>query len=317
MTKKFLNVGAGLIILILLVCCSPKVYNTLQWQSKSILIDGQSNEWSNPLRYYDQSSKLSYELTNDDENLYVVFKSKEQSTIIKIMQKGLTFSIDTTKGKGRYPMQFTFPYKNPNDLNPFFEDELINNDPMMPPSRYTNDTLAFDHHSNDSIIRRKHTNNNFRHSMLKLLVKGINTKKDADSILDMPNSYGIEVAIKKESQFIFCELKIPFSVLYKNKLSAIDTIKPLFFQVQLKAIEPPIGLHHPPKDYQMSGSHGKMGGGNMGSPPGGGGGGMRPPPGSGGGFGPPPSNSEINSQNNENVIRFQFRTCWHPILIKK
>lgn len=328
MTKNSFQLIIVSCLLLIVVGCSPKVYTSLSYQTKSVIVDGLSNEWSNPLRYYDQASKLSYDLTNDAENLYVVFSTKERSTIRKVMRKGLKFSIDTALGKGKYPMQFTFPYRNPNDFNPFFEDGFGRNDSM--PHRHFNDSTA-----------RRNPNDTTRHHrrmtadgkpwqpMLKVLVKGINTKVDADSLLSIPNRYGIEVAVRRDSQMVFCELKIPFNMIYRNQITASDTTKPLFFQVNLEAIEengqrPPRhdGGEGPGNGVHMGGRGGmggaSIGGGHSGGM-GGGHGGMGGGPGSmgGGHGGPSEGNAYVNTQNNANVIRFEFRPSLQTVSEKK
>ena len=181
MNYKISRIVIGGIVLLSLFSCSPKVYDCLRYQTKSVIVDGQSNEWSNPLRYYDAASKLSYELTNDAENLYVVFSAKERSTIRKVMRKGLRFSIDTALGKGKYPMQFTFPYRNPNDFNPYFEEGFAHNDSTG--HRHLGDST---HRRNPNDTSRHHRRMSADgkpwQPMLKVFVKGINTKLDSDKI---------------------------------------------------------------------------------------------------------------------------------------
>ena len=327
MKNILLNSFYGILLILTISSCSQTVYTPLRWQANAITIDGQSNEWPNPLRYYDQASNLSYEMTNDEENIYLVFSSKERSTIRKIMHKGLKFSIDTAMGKNKYPMQFRFPYRNPNDINPFFEDGFSHNDSMNPRHHF-NDT-TFRHNPNDTTHHhhRQFVEGKPWQPMLKVFTKGINTKRDADSILTIPNEYGIEVAVQRDSFKIFCEIKIPFKIFYKNQISVNDTIKPIFFQVNLDAIEPPDGQRPHPQNGDdnfnagrggyggghgghsggMGGHGGSMGGGGMSR--GGMGGGSRGGYGGGGGFGgvPPEGNTYVDTQNNANVIRFQFR----------
>jgi len=314
MTNRAWQLVSVSLFLLVMIGCTPKVYNSLSWQSKTVVVDGLSNEWSNPLRFYDQASKLSYELTNDDENLYVVFSSKERSTIRKIMRKGLRFSIDTSLGKAKYPMQFTFPYRRDNDLNPFFEDGFARNDSMRG-RRFS-----------DSTYRRNPNDTTHRHHrltadgkpwqpMLKVLVKGINTKVDADSLLSIPNRYGIEVAVRRDSQIVFCELKIPFAMIYPTAFTAADTSKPFFFQINLEAFEDNGQRPHRDGAEGMGGGHSGMGGGGRMGGGGGMGGGRSGMGGGGGGRGgyggggapPPDGNAYVNAQNNANVIRFQFR----------
>src|ERR1035437_2171060 len=160
--------------------------------------------------------------------------------------------------------------------------------------------------------------------MVKKKIKRINTKLDSDSLLSIPNKYGIEVAVRRDSQMVFCELKIPFAMIYKNDFTASDTSKPLFFQVNLESIED--NGQRPHRDGAEGaggrggmggggrmggggmGGGGRMGGGSMGGGGRIGGGGMGGGGGRGGyggGSGSSEGNTYENTQNNPNVIRFQ------------
>ena len=324
MTTISLKSILGSSILVFLASCSPKVYTALQWQTNNVVVDGQSKDWQNPLRFYDPASKLSYELTNDSDNVYVAFSTKERSTIKKIMRKGLKFSIDTALGKGKYPIQFRFPYRNNNDMNPFFEDGFAHND-SMPRHHFSDSTNR--HAPNDSTHHRRRQTADGKpwQPMLKVLVKGVNTKT-ADSLLAIPNQYGLEVAVTRDSQMVFCEMKIPFKMFYRNRITTSDTTNPLFFQVNLDAIEDNNSRHpRQPEGFEGSGGGrggfgghgGGMGGGRSGMSGGGrsgmGGGGR-----SGGGEGiPSEGNAYVTTQNNANVIRFQFRPGLPAVPLQK
>ena len=330
MHHKIANIVSGYILLISIASCSNKTYTTLRWQKEGIIIDGKSKEWSSPLRYYDQASKLSYELTNDAENIYVAFSAKEQSTIMKIMQKGLRFSIDTAMGKGRYPMQFTVPYINSKDKNHPGIGEFANE--QMPPDFQNDTTKRNDHHPMGRGDKHPHNGENADSGALppehtlSFFVQGINTFRDADSVLTTPNRYGIEMAINQDPQKLFCEMKIPFKLLYKKQFLASDTIKPYFFQVNLEQIEMAFSLEkqHPQGPPPGAGGEGGPGGG--GPPSGGDFGGRSGGGGFGGGSdghgdgnfgggrgngghpeGGRPIATDNGNEQNANVIRFQFR----------
>src|SRR5450759_4772687 len=55
-----------------------------------IKIDGDASEWHLPLRFYDNSTKLFFDFSNDDNNLYLCFQSKDDAEQMKIMRAGIT-----------------------------------------------------------------------------------------------------------------------------------------------------------------------------------------------------------------------------------
>jgi uncharacterized membrane protein YgcG len=148
--------------------------------------------------------------------------------------------------------------------------------------------------------------------MLKVLVKGINTKLEADSLLSTPNNYGIEVAVVRDTQKVFCELKIPFAMIYHNPIAVSDTTKPLFFQVNIDALEE--NAKRPHRDGSESPNAGFGGahmnaGGMVNSRNGMSAGGMSGGRGSmgGGGNGSMEEKPMVNIQNKPTRIQFQFR----------
>lgn len=62
----------------------------LNRQTKPIVIDGKSDDWSANLRNFDSESKIKYELRNDDENLYFIFKSDERALIRQVELAGMS-----------------------------------------------------------------------------------------------------------------------------------------------------------------------------------------------------------------------------------
>src|SRR5271157_5640040 len=100
-----------LFILGLFSSCSHSVYDSLDWQSNKVTVDGKITEWSNPLRFYNDKSKVNYTITNDRRNLYVCMKISDITAQIKILRGGMEFRIDTL-GKTSYPIALIYPIAN-------------------------------------------------------------------------------------------------------------------------------------------------------------------------------------------------------------
>lgn len=275
--------------------CTPKTYNSMIKAESKIEIDGERNEWGNPLRYFDSKSKLFYEVRSDKQNLYIAFSANEKATIMRAMQRGIQLSIDTAMGKDDYPSSITFPCRpGPEFGGDSIRPHMMKRDSLNPP-RFT---------ENDSEHPRFHKHKS------KIKIMGFDGDK-TETLDSKNNKYGIEAAMKGNHQDFFSEIKIPFSQFYRK--TNIDSIKPLFFEVNLEAAErgdmqfPAGNPDEMPKGdrAEMRGGapHGGMGGGNGmhdGPPPGGMGGG----PGGGPGGMPPMQGGESKTPN---IFRFQLK----------
>ena len=73
--------------------------------ASSIKIDGDASEWHLPLRYYDNTTKLFFDFSNDDNNLYLCFQSQDDMGEMKIMRAGMTVTIKI-KGGGKASIKF-------------------------------------------------------------------------------------------------------------------------------------------------------------------------------------------------------------------
>jgi hypothetical protein len=87
----------------LIVSCSPKAYDALDWQGTKITVDGKIPEWPSPLRFYDYKTKINYAISNDRRNIYVCMKIFDESQQIKVLRGGMEFRIDTA-GKKTVPI---------------------------------------------------------------------------------------------------------------------------------------------------------------------------------------------------------------------
>lgn len=81
---------------------------TASSQKTPIVIDGRDNDWPERYRFTEFSSRLLYNISNDDKNLYFCFRSDERSTITKIMRYGIVLKIDTN-GKKKSSFELFFP----------------------------------------------------------------------------------------------------------------------------------------------------------------------------------------------------------------
>jgi hypothetical protein len=234
------------------ISCSSKIYNSSGWQSKHVTVDGKLSEWPNPLRFYEQETGISYNITNDHNNLYFVCSISNDFMQTKILRSGLEFLIDTL-GKKSFKVGIKYPIGNVSvtDIKP--DKEQSNESQGQRPDR-----SAY---------------------KLKLLAQATaiqltGFKQPLGKIIPWSaiNNSGIYAAIDFDKNGIMnYEAVIPFSTFYRDNLVPSDSNRIFNFQIK---INPVSGSNNGSGNGEGTRGGGMRGGGM------GGGGGMR-----GGGMG--------------------------------
>ena len=234
------KVISSFIIFCLFVSCTHSLYNSSSWQSKAVAVDGQINEWPNPLRFYDQATGINYSISNDHYNLYFCCSISNEFLQTKILRGGLDFAIDTL-GKKSFGVGIKYPIGNSSDKNPGTEKN--------PGAR-------------PDAGGRSGARSDFK---LKLLAEAremelIGFKSHIGKIISLspPNNTGISAAINFDERGIMnYEAVIPFSTFYKKELTPSDSNTIFNYQIKIN-----------PDTKSSNGNNGISGSG------GGGGGGM-------------------------------------------
>lgn len=101
-------------------CIAQKLPNK---QEASVLaptkvkIDGKATEWD--FKAYNNATEVFYTMAHDADNIYLVIKAADESTVRKIVSGGVSFIINSVKGKTENTATVTFPvfdYKNKPDV---------------------------------------------------------------------------------------------------------------------------------------------------------------------------------------------------------
>ena len=69
------------------------------WQQQPIVIDGSDNDWAKPLPYTDRKEKLSYAVSNDKDNVYILVSTRSPQEQQKIIQGGMTVWVNNQAEK--------------------------------------------------------------------------------------------------------------------------------------------------------------------------------------------------------------------------
>lgn len=233
----------------------------------TIKIDGKNFEWKDTDFSVNKRTSISYIMSNDDKNLYLVIKSTDVANNTKIMAGGITLSVNADgKKKEKESVTLTYPVIHRTGRGPGGggarriggfggggggQQSVKQRDSMMAANQKTQLSQA-----------------------KEIKIKGF--KNTTDTLISIYNEYGIKAFanIDKDNAF-FYELAIPLEALGISK----DVPKEFAYNIKLNGLQLP-GLDG---GGFGGGGGGGFGGGGRGNFGGGGGGGRGP---GGGGRGP-------------------------------
>ncbi len=86
-----------------------------KWQSAGITVDGNDNEWSSPLSFFDNVSGLMFTVTKDSKNIYLCFSINDKVKTNKMMIAGWSLELISTEKKRKFDAAIVFP--KPADQN--------------------------------------------------------------------------------------------------------------------------------------------------------------------------------------------------------
>lgn len=220
--KKMVKAIAVFLLTPLLHSCSHKEYAEGTYQDSAITADGDLSEWNLPLRFGSNTGLVQYNITNDNENIYVSMQTHDEATAIKILRAGVNVYIDPAAGHSK-KMDIAFP---------------------LPAAAPTGNL-------------KNNTGNNARpdrSEMRNALLIQTNTFKTTgfenleDRIYDVSDKSNLKLAIKFEADNSLCyEAIIPLKFIYKNSNFINEKNKNISVAVQVNAM--PAG-----RDYSRQGN---------------------------------------------------------------
>jgi len=267
-------------ILLFVVSCSNKTYQSINWQTSAIEIDGFSDEWKIPLKHYDSSLKLNYQISNDNKNLYFAVRIANELAVQKFSEGGLLFELDILDEGNDYPFSIKYPIV-----------------PEVPPNKQSNNedgkTASIGNTYFEDNMDSPKEGNNRNLALLTnndITIKGFNNNTDTTITMSMDSANGIFAKYyTNEQNILFYELSIPFKTFYKNEITVSDTLQA--FRCKIGYIDR--GGNLPVSQGDAGGMDARPSGGMGGPPPGGMGG---PTSGQSGGIGALEQESANRSQ---------------------
>jgi len=97
-------------VLQMVISCSTTLAPIGHYQDSPVISDGNSDDWQAPLRFANKEYTVSYNITNDKKNIYVIVNSKNEEMQRRILTAGLTIYFDP-KGESSKKILLTYPEK--------------------------------------------------------------------------------------------------------------------------------------------------------------------------------------------------------------
>lgn len=259
--KKSPTLVLGFIVLqfILSNTCSaqaPESQFNLKLPPKNIAVNGDIKEWGDSLTFYSPEERLNYMLANTKDTLYLAVKIYDRSEIARILNAGLTFTIDP-KGKRKEAFSITYPL-NVQGSTPVFNHKQDAEDGVTQEDR-------------DELLREKLTN------LRGIKVTGF-SKDIEDDMITTSNTYGIQTAIDYDAAGnLIYEEAVPMKFFHGD-----ESGKTLWsFNIKINGVQRPQAGGEGGQGGGPGGGGGRRGGGGGGMGGGGGRGGHRGGGGSG------------------------------------
>src|SRR5580698_2665184 len=103
-----------IVLSIISVSCSHKLAPEGHFQTNPVVADGNTDDWTLPLRFSNEKFTYQYNVTNDNKNIYICVLSKDYQTQRRILKNGMTVYFDP-KGEKNKTIDISFPLRKPDD----------------------------------------------------------------------------------------------------------------------------------------------------------------------------------------------------------
>lgn len=235
--------GIPLLLIATLACAGTISAQTKQAPNllpppANLVIDGSLADWGDSLRYHNEEKNLNYTLSNDKENLYAAIRINDRSEEARVLNAGITLSINT-KGKKKETFSMTFPLRYPGSPVPAFSGRKDGDGEITREER-------------EELVRERIT------TLRSIKMTGF--KDIENEMITTSNTYGIKAAIDYDADGnLVYEAAIPLKLFHASDIGKGEWA----FNFKINGMQKP--EHNAESgDAQSGGGHGGMGGGGMG-----------------------------------------------------
>jgi hypothetical protein len=238
------------------VNAQSKQNQTLLPPPTNLVIDGSLTDWGDSLRYRNEEKNIKYTLANDKENLYAAIRINDRLEQARVLNAGITISIDT-RGKKKETFSMTFPLRYPGTPAPAF--------------------AGFKDDNNGEITKEEREELTRERITTLRSIKMTGFTDIENEMITTSNTYGIKAAIDYDADGnLVYEAAIPLKFFHADNIAKNEWA----FNFKINGMQKP-DRSAQGGDAQGGGGRGGMGGGRGGM----GGGGSRGGMGGGGGRG--------------------------------
>ena len=79
-----------------------------KFKTGEIRIDGNDKDWATPLSFYDDNTGFRYSVSNDKQNIYLIFTVDDQRKMMKLMKAGWTIDLSSKEKKRKFNASLNF-----------------------------------------------------------------------------------------------------------------------------------------------------------------------------------------------------------------
>lgn len=182
-----------------------------------VKIDGKLNEWKDGKLIYVKNMNIFYMMTNDDENLYLIIKSKNSTNNLKINGGGISFIVSRPNNKNACIV--TFPVVDKEQLKKQMISQKVQNEKSGKKDVAVNPLAA-------ASLKKQAVA-----AMKEIKVSGF--KEIQDTLISIYNDNRIRAAIDYDDEDLGYEMSIPL------KLLGLSTAKEssFFFKIAINPIQ--------------------------------------------------------------------------------
>ncbi len=163
-----------------------------------LVVNGNLSDWGDSLRYYNGEKNINYTLSNDKENLYAAIRISDRLEQARVLNAGITLSIDT-KGKKKETFSMTFPLRYPDSPAPAFTGQKDDGGDITKEER-------------DELMRERIT------TLRSIKMTGF--KDIENEMITTSNTYGIKAAIDYDANGnLVYEAAIPLKFFHADDIA--------------------------------------------------------------------------------------------------
>ncbi|MFZ4401103.1 MAG: hypothetical protein ACOYO1_13785 [Bacteroidales bacterium] len=228
-----MNRSIFLIFILFISCTSLETFTSLT----------EGTEIKNDYRFYDTASKIRYQITNDDKNLFIRLNTVEKATIMKMLRSGFNFYFDVN-GKKQKSVYFQYPIAH-------------------------NTQLSVPHEKQD-LPKAQRPDMDIKSMIVQASKMGIwvsNGKTEQISVLSKEAEISVNIEALNNTEITY-ELTIPLDKISANGITSLTNLS--IGIVSGKLSMPSFGKGRGVDSQEEDGSVGMQGGRDHGGMPGGG-----------------------------------------------